>query len=198
MHVKRVIGLVFGFGAASCIATGAIAANPASHPAPAAVVAKVPEAEMAPADEYFGYLKLSILGINNRIRDLGLYYDVNHDIASATLNGAQGAEQAIRDWEGKYRHDPLLPRSVYYLQRLYTKVLSADSRQRAKRTAIWLFGDFRTSPQAKQLHKVLAVEHLAPLPPPTPSPAPSGSYPSIFGPGYPSQFAPSPVPSPAH
>ncbi len=187
--MKRVIGLVFGFGAASCIGTGAIAATHASIVKPA-VVAKVAEADMAPADEYFGYLKLSILGINNRIRDLGLYYDVNHDIPTQTYDGAQGAEQAIHDWEGKYRHDPLLPRSVYFLQRLYTKILTADSRAHASRTASWLFGDFAVSPQAKQLHKILAVEHLAPLPPPTPSPAASAAYPSVFGPGYPSQFAP--------
>ncbi|MGP6156321.1 MAG: hypothetical protein ACLPYS_02085 [Vulcanimicrobiaceae bacterium] len=193
--MKRVIGLVFGFGAASCIATGAIAADHASHTKPAIVAKQESEADLAPADEYFGILKLSILGINNTIRDLGLRYDVNHDIASQTFESAQETEQAIHDWEHKYPHDRLIPRSVYFLQRLYTKILSADSRSRATRTANWLFGDFRSSAQAKQLHKILAVEHLAPLPPPTPSPAATRQYPSVFGPGYPSQFAPTATPA---
>jgi len=166
--VKRLIGLVLGFGVASCVATGAAAAEHASK----TVVANVPEADLAPADEYFGYLKLSILGIRNKTRDLGLYYDVNHDIAQQTFTGAVDTEEAIHDWESKYRRDPLLPRAVFFLQRLYAKILTAESRERAARTANWLFGDFGASPQAKELRKILAGEHLAPLPsPPTAPPA---------------------------
>jgi hypothetical protein len=157
---------------------------------------------LAPADEYFGPLKESIMGIRNTIRDLGLRYDFNHDIPVQTLASAQLQERAIRDWERKYPRDPQVPRAVFALQRLYTKVLTQDARNRAHVVASWLFADFGRSPQAREMHRVLAVEHLAPLPSAVPAadPAPSGTtqqagqYQQGFD-GSPASQA-SPMPSP--
>ena len=143
---------------------------------------------LAPADEYFGPFKLSIIGISNTIRDTGRRYDVNHDIGDRTFGSAQQIERAIRDWEKKYPKDDQLPRAVYFLQRLYTKVLTQASRNQAQVTAVWMYHDFSSSPQTKQLKKVLASEHLDPLPPPTPTPVPTTLYPSVFGQAYPSEF----------
>ena len=184
------IGLAFLFGAGSAVA--ATAATTRTAPAaPATTKLATKQAallELAPADEYFGPLKESIIGIRNTIRDLGLRYDFNHDIPVQTVASARLTERAIRDWETKYPHDPQLPRAVFLLQRLYTKVLTWDSRNRAHLTALWLFADFSKSPQAKQLHKVLTVEHLAALPSPPPTPASAPTYQSVFGSGYPSEF----------
>ena len=218
--MKRVIGLVFMCAAASCIATEALATASSAAPAAALAGAKKASASkvlssaakaaaaeaahqaamklLAPGDEYFGPLKLSFIGIRNTLRDTGLRYDVNHDLSKQTFATAQLTERSIRDWEKKYLRDPQLPRAVFALQRLYTKVLSQESRDRARATAMWLTSDFRRSPQAKQMTKTLAYEHLAPLPPPTPeptrSPAPEASYTSVFGAAYPSEFAaPTPV-----
>jgi hypothetical protein len=119
--------------------------------------------QLAPADEYFGPLKLSILGIRNTIRDLGERYDVNHDIAHQTYSSAVLTELAIREWERRYPHDRQVPKAIYLLQRLYAKVLTQESRDRANATAKWMFADYATSPQGKQLKKVLAAERLAPL-----------------------------------
>jgi len=207
--VKRIFGLVFVCGAASSVAANAVASAPTAHgkagAAPAKPTSKLaihPVAalhrptlrELAPGDEYFGPFKLSIIGINNTIRDIGRRYDVNHDNFKASFTSAEMTERAIRDWEKKYPHDDQLPRAVYVLQRLYTKVLFQPSRDRAHATAQWLFLEFGKSPQARQMKKTLALEHLAPLPPlalaTTPPP-----YNSIFGKGYPSEFtAPPPVP----
>jgi hypothetical protein len=201
--VKRVLGLVFVFGAASCVAADAAPQTKAAHAAPASHAAKhLTEAEkaaarraallqLAPADEYFGPLKQSIIGIRNTIRDLGLRYDVNHDIAHQTYSSALLTERAIRDWEHRYPKDDQLPRAVFYLQRLYTKVLSQESRDHAHLTADWMFHDFGRSPQARQLKKTLALEHLAPIPPPTPAPTATPA-PTEFG-----SAAPSAVPIPA-
>ena len=153
---------------------------------------------LAPGDEYFGPLKQSIIGIRNTIRDLGLRYDVNHDIGKQTVSSAELTERSIRDWEHRYPHDDQVPRAVFLLQRLYTKVLTQPSRDRARATAQWLMVDFRTSPQAKQMKKTLAVEHLAPLLPETTAASGSGQtpYSSSFGAGYPSAFsAASPAPA---
>ena len=221
--MKRVTGLVFMCAAASCIATESLptasAATLAAHAIPlhpkkaSAFVKRSTEAQaaakeaarqavmklLAPGDEYFGPLKLSYIGIRNTLHDIGLRYDVNHDLAKQTFATAQLTERSIRDWQKKYPRDVQVPRAIYFLQRLYTKVLSVESRERARVTAMWLASDFHTSPQAKQLAKTLASEHLAPLPPPTPQPTQEPAQPpftSIFGSAYPSEFG-TPVPAAA-
>jgi hypothetical protein len=177
--VKRFIALTFFLGAV-CTPFAAAAQPHQLQTGNTVLVKQVPEADLAPADQYFGVLKLSILGINNTIRDTGLRYDVNHDAFAAALTSASDVEEAIRDWEHKYPRDTQIPHSVFLLQRLYTKILTVDSRDRAQRTATWLLHDFGGSPQAKQLQKILVIEHLAPLPPrapevdpPAPDPSPS-------------------------
>lgn len=159
-------------GAGSCIAVDAATAKKATAPSAAALKAQAGKkaraeaallANMAPADEYFGPLKLSIIGISNTIRDIGLRYKYNHDLATQSLASAQLSESAIRDWMHRYPHDPQLPRNVFFLQRLYSQILLQPSRDRAAAIAKLMFADFGTSSQAKQLKKTLAVEHLAPL-----------------------------------
>jgi hypothetical protein len=145
---------------------------------------------------------MSILGIRNTIRDLGARYDVNHDIGHQTFTSAQLTERAIHDWEHRYPHDGQVPKAIYLLQRLYTKVLTQESRDRAGATAKWMFADYASSPQGRQLKKILAVEHLEPVIAPngtSPMPAPP-AYPSMFGSPYPSIFtggSPAPDPAPA-
>jgi hypothetical protein len=204
--VKRVTGLVFLCVAASFASAGAVVPSPTKTAAPKATgkaVAWRPRqpsvADLAPADEYFGPFKLSIIGIRNTIRDVGLRYDYNHDSGTQSYNAALQTERSIRDWERRYPRDDQLPRAVYLLQRLYTKVLMREARAHAQLTAAWLFKDFSGSPQSKQLKKTLAVEHLAALPPPTPEPPPATPQPhydSAFGSAYPSEFNASPSPAP--
>ncbi|MBD5635917.1 MAG: hypothetical protein IAI49_15730, partial [Candidatus Eremiobacteraeota bacterium] len=193
--MKRVIGLVFICGAASCVCASAADAPTATHRATAVrTSAKTPASrqaaflQLAPADEYFGPLKLSILGIRNTIRDLGARYDVNHDIAHQTFSSAQLTERAIHDWEHRYPHDDQVPKAIYLLQRLYVKVLTQESRDRANVTAKWMFADYSSSPQGRQLKKTIALEHLAPIPAATAVPVAAPSYPSEFGSNYKSDF----------
>jgi hypothetical protein len=181
-EMKRFLALVFVCGAGSCIAAGAA---PVKHAAPLSAAQKKANAEhaariaaalyasMAPADEYFGPLKLSIIGIHNSIRDIGLRYKYNSTLAAPSFASAQLVERAIRDWAHRYAHDPQLPRNVFALQRLYTQILLQSSRDRAHVIAQWMATSFATSPQEKQLKKTLALEHLAPIPTPSPTPVPT-------------------------
>jgi len=153
-------------------AAGSPAAPSATSPhSTQKATAKPSTVVLAPADEYFGPLKLSFIGMRNTIRDLGLRYDVNHDIASQTVASAQLTERAVHDWERKYPTDTQIPKTIYLLQRLYTKVLTLDARAHAHACAMWLFHDYAKSGQAHQLQKTLAVEHLQPLGSPAPAPA---------------------------
>jgi len=153
-------------------AAGSPAAPSATTPHPTQkATAKPSTVVLAPADEYFGPLKLSFIGMRNTIRDLGLRYDVNHDIAAQTVASAQLTERAVHDWERKYPKDTQIPKTIYLLQRLYTKVLTLDARAHAHACAMWLFGDYGKSGQARQLKRTLAVEQLQPLSSPAPAPA---------------------------
>lgn len=154
---------------------------------------------LAPADEYFGPLKQSILGIGNTIRDLGWRYDVNHDIGPQTIASAALTERAIRDWQTKYPRDHGVAFAIFRLQRLYARILTDQGQAKAQATATWLFASYGSSQPAEELHKVLAGEAIATpsanaapqapgFPPAAPDTAPSA--PAIVNP------LPSPMMSP--
>ncbi len=70
---------------------------------------------VAPADEYFGRLKMSILGVRNQLKDLTAKVQFAPDRGGDILGAATMVEDAIRDWEHKYPQDSWLPKSVFLL-----------------------------------------------------------------------------------
>ena len=88
-------------------------------PAPAAAASRV-----APADEYFGRLKMSILGIRNELRDLETkaYYRTSR--RGALIGEATFIEDAMRDWSAKYPGDPWIPGFRQRLHRVYVRIAS--------------------------------------------------------------------------
>jgi hypothetical protein len=139
----------------SLVALSASAANAAATPKPVAAKPIVPHVvflkyKVAPADEYFGRLKLSILGIRNTIKDMGLKADADPAHAVSSVMGSVGlTEDAMKDWEAKYPQDSWIPPAILSLERLYAKVDSDDARSRAKTAMIWLVHDYPKSPPAK-------------------------------------------------
>jgi hypothetical protein len=150
----------------SLLALSASAASAAATPTPAAVkpAAKpvVPHVvflkyKVAPADEYFGRLKLSILGIRNTIKDMGLKADADPAHAAGSVMGAVGlCEDAMHDWEKKYPADSWIPPAILSLERLYAKVDSEEARSHAKVVMTWLVHDYPKSVPAKIGKKELA------------------------------------------
>jgi hypothetical protein len=162
-RVKRLIACVSLVAAAT---TAAVPSTDSSKPAakaaapkPAAssankppattakkIVAKAaPKCKIAPADEYFGKLKLSILGIRNTIKDQGLKIDVDPDKAPSTLGSIALTEDAIHDWQRKYPCDGWLPGTLYSLQHFYTKIHTADGVKHVHATFAWLRHDYPKS-----------------------------------------------------
>ncbi len=168
--MKRVNGLVFLLGAASFIASAPASAATSSTSAKSTAVKKqqvqhvkhLTMADLAPADEYFGPLKMSILGIRNTIKDLGLRYDVNPSNPEQTLSSAAFAETAIREWAQRYPRDDQLPRNVYFLEHLYAKIQTPHGQAKAQAISTWLMTMFADSPQAHQLRKELLAAKNAP------------------------------------
>ncbi len=146
--MKRLIACVSLVAVATTAAVSSAAAP--SHPAAPAkpalkkvtVAAKVPKCRVAPADEYFGKLKMSILGIRNTIKDQGAKVDYYPDKADGTLNAIALTEDALHDWQRKYPCDSWLPGSIYALEHFYAKLHTADGVKHVHATYAWLRHDF--------------------------------------------------------
>ena len=163
---------------AALVAFSASAANaaptPKPHAAKTAVKPVVPHVvflkyRVAPADEYFGRLKMSILGIRNTIRDTGLKVDADPGHAAGIMGSIPLTEDAMHDWERKYPHDTWIPPAIFSLEQLYAKVDSDDARAHAKLVMTWLVRDYPTSAQGKLGRTELANDLVGVKPAPVAS-----------------------------
>lgn len=98
-------------------------------------------ADLAPADEYFGHMKMSVLGITNAIRDARARLD-HGDNPEAVITGLSWTEDAIRDWEQHFPRDPWIPKSLSNLQHVYERVSSPHGLDAMRRIGGWLDRDF--------------------------------------------------------
>ncbi|GAC1415133.1 MAG: hypothetical protein NVSMB5_03980 [Candidatus Velthaea sp.] len=113
----------------------------------AAVTVVVPSqagahSKVAPADEYFGKLKMSILGIRNTIKDVGANIEIDASRWEGLVNKADFTEDALRDWQHKYPADTWLPKMVFALERMYAKIDNEGARKRRFAAIVWLVHDF--------------------------------------------------------
>ena len=157
--MKRFLIVVSLVALASSAASASATPKHEKKPAAKAVVPHVRflKYRVAPADEYFGRLKLSILGIRNTIKDMGLKADADPPHAAAIVMGSvRLTEDAMRDWEKKYPADSWIPPAIFSLERLYAKVDSDAARTHAKTAMAWLVHDYPKSAAAKIARKELA------------------------------------------
>jgi hypothetical protein len=182
--LKRLVVCVSLVAAATTAAMSATAPAPkpapkTGQPATKAVAKAAPRCKVAPADEYFGKLKMSILGIRNTIKDQGLKVDYEPDKAAVTFNAIALTEDAIRDWQHKYPCDSWLPGTVYSLEHFWTKIHTEDGVKHVHATYAWLRHDWSK-------HKIVVVarreDGAATIAPPVasagapaPAAAPTGS-----------------------
>lgn len=162
-------------------------ASPLPSASPAPYASATPKPSKAPADQYFGRLKMSILGLRHQIDALSKRYDDRTISDDDLMHDARFIEDGIEHWRLAYPRDPWLPLTAFHLAQLYAKVQTDAARARAKfmfaYTAMYY-------PSSKQGH--LSRERLAqgfpPFHPESPlSPAPTA----------PPSGAPAPAPSPA-
>lgn len=117
----RVIGMIlavsFALGGAVCTAASA-----QQHP----LVSRSALSLMAPADEYFGRLKESVIEIRNRLDAFDRRSD-DEMLDPDTVHSLDDLQDAIRDWQHKYPHDPWLPRALRRLVRDYQRAGAAST-----------------------------------------------------------------------
>ena len=179
--LTAVSSLAFAASAASaaCSAEATVAPKPAAsaHAKPVVPHVVFLKFKVAPADEYFGRLKLSILGIRNTIKDEGLKADADPVHAASVMGAVAMTEDAMHDWETKYPRDTWIPPAILSLERLYAKVDSDEARSKAKYVMVWLVKDYPTSAPAKIGKKELASNSVGVKP----APAPDASTATLAG-----------------
>lgn len=145
------------------------AATKAKHPASKQAARKQtgyhPRYTNAPADEYFGRLQMSILGVRNKVKDMGLDADMHPDHDRAVLNGAVWVEDAMRDWAKKYPFDHWLPRYAFALEAIYERIPGDTAHKRALKQLGYITAYFPQTVYGKVGRAKIAMGL------PTPSPA---------------------------
>ncbi len=104
-----------------------------------------PTANLAPADRYFGRLKMSILGIRNQLKDLYERLAAKPDDAEHVYDKAVLVEDALHDWQKHFPRDPWIPKYSYALAQLYGKIATDDARVRGNDTMDWLIATYPES-----------------------------------------------------
>lgn len=136
---------------------------------PAKTVGYHPHNGPAPADEYFGRLQMSILGVRNKVKDLGLDADSHPDHGKAILGNAIWVEDAMRDWAKKYPFDRWLPRYAYALEQMYERIPGDEAHRRALKQISYLTAYFPQTVYGKVGRAKLAMG--VPTPDPSDPPA---------------------------
>ncbi len=115
-HVTRLTVLAAALGLTfACLAT----------PAHAATVR-----DLAPADEYFGLLRMSVLGIRNELNTLERRA-VSGDRNMAAMSGKLAlVEDAMRDWRTRFPRDTWLPRFEAQRTRVASLIALGPIRRR--------------------------------------------------------------------
>ncbi|MDE2572446.1 MAG: hypothetical protein KGM44_07995 [bacterium] len=134
-----------------------------------------PPGLLAPADEYFGRMKMSPIGIGNEIRDLGLLLRYNPERYEHYLGRARTIEEALLDWRTRYPRDTWLARDTYTMARVDAMFYDKRSHQNAWSLMTWVAAKFPKTSFGANAKGELRHGHIVPLyampkTPPTPRP----------------------------
>jgi hypothetical protein len=165
----------------------------------------------APADEYFGRLKLSFLGIDNTLRDAAKTA-ADHTTDESVITKVALAVDALKDWEKKYPRDPQLTRSYYFAIAVEKKIWVKENQEEAWTYMNRIADVFPNTYFGKLIKREIALgftEHYyaeavpcptpTPVPTATPSPAPKPVATPTVAPRAgrrPPRATPTPVPTP--
>jgi hypothetical protein len=171
-------------------------------------------AHSAPADEYFGKMKLSYIGINNTFHD-GTISAGAYTTDSSIINKIAFADDALHAWSSRYPGDPELARSYFLAITMFKKIYTQQYQQEAfaymqlltKRFPTSYFGKLEKADLSRGFTEHwFALPQICPTPlplnQPVPETTPAGRVPPSPAPGQPKIdiitppcVQPSPVPT---
>jgi hypothetical protein len=103
----------------------------------------------APADEYFGQLKYSPLGIHNELVRINKYLDKGWGYRME--GDAMQVHSAMEDWQKQYPHDMTLPANLLDAYQLLVRVGTPKTQQAAVLLKTLLLVQYASSRQAQDL-----------------------------------------------
>ncbi len=112
--------------------------------------------DFAPADEYFGRMKMSFLGINLTFKDQAAYANP-HSTDPAIINKLSFAEDALQDWQRKYPKDAQLARSYFLAQQTYKKIWTKEYQDKAWDYMQLILKRYPNTFFSKTVHQDLAI-----------------------------------------
>jgi hypothetical protein len=104
---------------------------------------------LAPADEYFGRMGMSILGIENQLKHINFMLDYNYgnrESADTLL-----VAESIDDMHKVYPRDRDLPMLLYWCYTTLQRMDDAQSKQALSHIRAILTVEYQDSPQARKL-----------------------------------------------
>jgi len=147
--------IVISAAAAIAVPAATLAATTAKHTNAQPQITRV---VVAPADEYFGPTKMSVLGIRNTIQDTQIRASGDPDHMTARYWGALSlTNAALADWAAKYPHDLWIPRNALLMSRLFDHMHTADGDAAANACRQILFKNFATTWYAREARRDLVV-----------------------------------------
>jgi hypothetical protein len=103
----------------------------------------------APADEYFGDLKYSPLGVRNEVIRINKYLDKGWGYRMEP--DALQVDSAMEDWQKQYPHDSTLPHNMLDAYRLLSRVDTPKTKAAAQRIKDILLIQYSTSRATAEL-----------------------------------------------
>lgn len=120
-----------------------------------------PASLLAPADEYFGHFRLSVLGITNTIRLAVQRLESGSDPHAVCDGSLAFASDSIAAWEQAFPRDPAIPRDLLALERAYLIAPSDEARAHALAIESWILRDYAGSDVARMAEAELAGPEAA-------------------------------------
>ncbi|GAC1547135.1 MAG: hypothetical protein NVS3B16_18790 [Vulcanimicrobiaceae bacterium] len=103
----------------------------------------------APADEYFGNLKFSPIGVRNEVIRINKYLDKGWGYRMES--DALQVENSVADWQKQYPHDATLPGTLLDAFKLLERVETPKTKDAAQRVKTILLVQYADSRQAQQI-----------------------------------------------
>ncbi len=103
----------------------------------------------APADEYFGNLKYSPLGVRNEVSRINKYLDKGW--GTRMEGDVIQVDSAVEDWQKQYPHDETLPATLLDVYRLMRRIETDKVNGAAERIKTILLVQYSSTRQAQEL-----------------------------------------------
>lgn len=140
------------------------------------VVATQPAVTAAPADRYFGKLKMSALRVRYETMQLKKRYETHQLLWDQTIHLLVLTEDAFDEWSRLYPRDPWLASTGFAMAHLYQELPGNLARDRAVKLFVYVKTSFPNTRYAaesrNELHRGIWVK---PTPSPTPAPPPTAT-----------------------